>query len=368
MPPAEPCGGIVVAGELGESSGLGEGARILLAALRRLGVPHAGVAAYPGWRGSARRRRGDPAWPAQAALLMHVNAPVLPAALIGLGRRAAAGRRVIGFWNWELPTMPPHWRPALGLVHEVWAPSRFAAAALQTICPGPVRVVPYPVALAPPVAAALDRQAFGLPERAVVVLVSFSLASSFERKNPLGAIAAFRQAFGGRSDRLLLLKVGHVTHYPADLALIQAAIGDTPNIVLETRNFPEADLHALTRCCDIVLSLHRSEGFGLVPAQAMLLGRPVVATDWSATAEFLDAGCAMPIGYRLVPARDPRGVFEAPGAVWADADLGEAADALRTLADSAERRAALGRAATRFDGRGLAAAVASLGFDPAQRA
>ncbi len=92
----------------------------------------------------------------------------------------------------------------------------------------------------------------------------------------------------------------------------------------------------------------------------------MVATDWSATAEFLDHACAVPIGYRLVPARDPRGVFEAPGAVWAEAEVGQAADALRLLAGSPERRTALGRAAfaaasLRLDGRPLRAALDAIG-------
>jgi glycosyltransferase involved in cell wall biosynthesis len=350
--------GVVVGGEIGRSSGLGEGARIMLGALDRLGVSNTGLVT-----GSGLSRR---TLPNHTALVLHVNAPQLPAALIGLGRRALRGRRLVGYWAWELPVVPRDWHAALCHVHEAWVPSRFTAAALEPLMPGRVRVVPHAVALSPPLPSPMDRQAFGLPESTLVVLTSFNLASSFVRKNPLAAIAAFRQAFGDRHDRLLLLKVGHVEHYAADLALIQAAIGDAGNIRLETRMLPDGDMHALTRACDIVLSLHRSEGFGLVPAQAMLLGRPVVATDWSATAEFIDQDCGMPVGYRLVPAVDPRGVFEAPGAVWADADIDQAAIALRTLADDADRRLALGHAArraavSRFDGAGLASALAAIG-------
>ena len=118
---------------------------------------------------------------------------------------------------------------------------------------------------------------------------------------------------------------------------------------------------------DIVLSLHRSEGFGLVPAEAMLLEKPVVATAWSATEEFLDAACAMMVPARLVPARDPRGVFEAPGAVWADPDIEAAAAALRTLASDPDLRRRLGAAARmaalqRFGPAPLAEAVRSLGL------
>ena len=365
--PAPPAAadGVVVGGEIGRASGLGEAARIMAGALGRLGVPHAAIEAGA-FLGRPRTAADPGDWPARAPLVLHVNAPELAAALLRLGRRRLAGRRVIGMWFWELPVAPASWRPAARLVHEVWAPSRFTAAALEALLPGRVRVVPPALALAPPVASQLDRTAFGLPADAVVVLTSFSLASSFARKNPLAAIRAFRRAFGDRTDRLLLLKVGHAEHHAADLRLIRDEIADASNIRLETRMLPDGDMHALTRACDIVLSLHRSEGFGLVPAQAMLLGRPVVATDWSATSEFLDSSCGVPIGYRLVRASDPRGVFEAPGAVWAEADIDQAARELGELAQSAELRDRLGDAArsaarSRFGAAALVAALAAVG-------
>ena len=298
-------------------------------------------------------------------LVLHVNAPLLAASLLRLPRAWRRQRRIIGYWAWELPVASPDWQPATKLVHEIWTPSRFSAAALETLAPGRVRVVPHPIAASPPVPSALGRADFGLPDGAVIVLVSFSLASSFARKNPLAAIEAFRAAFGTRTDRLLLLKILHPAHAPADLQRITEAIAGAPNIRLETRTLPIADSHALTRCADIVLSLHRSEGFGLVPAEAMLLSKPVIATDWSATAEFLDATCGIPVPYRLVPANDPRGVFTAPGAVWADADIEIAADALRRLADDPTERDRLGAAAhdaatARLGTAGLAAALAAL--------
>jgi glycosyltransferase involved in cell wall biosynthesis len=352
---------MIVAGEVGRPSGLGQGARLLAAGLAMLDVPcwtiEAGLFAAA----------AEKTYPAGAPLLLHVNAPVLPASLLRLPRGLMRGRRVIGYWPWELPTVPPSWSAGARFVHEIWAPSRFSATALSVLMPGPVRVVPYPIAVVPPVPSGLVRGDFGLPEGAVVTLVSFSLASSFARKNPLGAVAAFRAAFGDRGDRLLVLKVHGSAEAPGDMAVIADAVAGCGNIRLETRSFPEADNHALTACADIVLSLHRSEGFGLVPAEAMLLGRCVVATDWSATAEFLDASCGVPVPFRLIPARDPRGVFEAPGAVWAEPDIGAAAAALRVLADDAGRRAALGEAArataqARLGLGGLRDAVAALGL------
>lgn len=372
LPPEHTPPGLVIAGELGRASGLGEGARLMLAAARALGLPAAGMEAgiVPGETADEVAALGEGTAPAPGApLVLHVNPPVLPAAALRLGRRTLRGRRVIGYWAWELPVAPPRWRAGLPFVHEIWVPSRFTAAALAPLAASrglALRVVPHPLAAAPPRPSGLRRAAFGIPDDAVLTLVSFSLASSFERKNPLAAIAAHARAFGARPDRILLLKVGKTAHHAADLARLRAAISGLPNIRLETRLLAPADSHALTAMADIVLSLHRSEGFGLVPAEAMMLGRAVVATDWSGTADFLDASSAIPVPYRLVEARDPRGVFEAPGAVWAEADEGAAAAALRALADDPARRAALGaaaavRAQAAFGTAALEAALAACG-------
>jgi glycosyltransferase involved in cell wall biosynthesis len=359
--PPPPRAGVVVAGELTRASGLGEAARLMELAIAGLGVATWQVdtgGAFPG-DGPGLPPPGD--IPDGAPLLLHVNAPVLPWALLRLPRRLVRRRRVIGYWAWELPVVPESWRVGLGFVHEIWAPSRFAADAFRAWVPPQsgiaVRIVPHPVAVVPPEPARLGRADFGLPNAAVIVLVSFSLASSNVRKNPLGAVQAFRAAFGDRTDRILLLKIGSPGHFPEEFAALRAAVAGCPNIRLETRTLPRADSHALTACADIVLSLHRSEGFGLVPAEAMLLGRPVVATGWSGNMDFMDADSAALVGYRLVPARDPRGVFEAPGAVWAEPDIAEAAERLRALADDPVLRAALGA-------RGQAAATARLGPAP----
>ena len=331
-PPAMP--GLAVAGELDRPSGLGEGARLLLHALETLGLP-----IYP-------IRPGDAPAPPGVPLLVVGTAASLPLHLLRLGRAHLRGRLIVGHWSWELPVVPPAWHDGLRFVHRLWAPSEFTAAALRPLRrPGQhdVTVVMHPVAARPPTPSALGRDAFGLPADAVVTLVMFNLGSSFERKNPLAAIAAHRRAFGDRTDRILLLHVGNPHHFPADFARLQAAAGG--NVRLHTRDLSRPDSHALLACADIVLSLHRSEGFGLVPAEAMLLGKPVVATDWSATAEFLDAGCGAPVPARLIPARDPRGVFEAPGALWADPDIAAAAAWLTRLADDPELRHRLGVAA-----------------------
>jgi glycosyltransferase involved in cell wall biosynthesis len=365
-PPA--CGGLAVAGELSALTGLGEGARLMLRALAILGVRNWELDVGPAWRPTAKPVLALlPKLPSGVPLVVHANAPMLPASLMRLPRAMVHGRRVIGYWAWELTKLPPEWAIGASFVHEIWVPSQFTADAMESLRPGRVRVVPHPVAVVPPAPSALDRQAFGLPHDTVVVLTVFNLASSFERKNPYAAIAAFRAAFGDRRDRLLVLKVGHPTHFPSEFAHLAEA-ADAPNIRLDTHDLPPADNHALFAAADIVLSLHRSEAFGLVLAEAMLLSKPVVATGWSGNMEYMDHDSAALVGYRLVAAHDRRGTYDVARAVWADPDLAGAVAHLRRLADDEVERRALGARAreaalSRLGSDQLLDAIKELGLD-----
>ena len=361
--------GIIVAGEFSRTSGLGESARLMLRGLAALGVPAWALDIGPLLPVHRAELELPPsAEPAQgAALVLHVNPPMLPYVLAGLPRRLLRGRRVIGYWAWELPKVPPDWRVGARFVHDAWVPSRFTATAVEPLLPGRVRVVPHPLAAAALQPAALTRDALGLPDSAVVVLVSFNLASSMERKNPLAAVTAFRAAFGDRADRVLLIRCGNPAHFPEDFASLSAAVAGVPNISLDTRRLQPAEVYGVTAAADIVLSLHRSEGFGLVPAEAMLLGRPVIATGWSGNMDFMDPRSSALVGYRLVPAQDVRGLYTVKGAVWAEPAIDEAATWLRRLADDPAARAALGAAGraaaqARLGPAALAAAVESLGL------
>lgn len=299
--------------------------------------------------------------PPGVPLVLHVNAPLLPLALLRLPATVIRDRPIVGYWAWEMAAIPPEWWPATRCVNQVWAPSRFTAAALEPLMPGRVRLVPPALAISPPAPSNASRADFGLPEDAIIVLVSFNLASSLARKNPFAAIAAFRGAFGNRSDRLLLLKVNHPEHAPADYARL-CQMAQAPNIRIETRTLEPGDRHALTACADIVLSLHRGEGFGLVLAEAMLLGKPVIATGWSGNTDFMDSTNAVPVPYRLAPARDDRAVYRG---LWAEPDVAEAAVLLQALADDPTRRRILGERArhsltAKLHGQELGAALSSL--------
>lgn len=333
-PPASSTG-VVIGGEMGRVSGLGEAARVL----------HTGIRTLDADRGTVElgilRRPAPRTLPDDAALILHVNPPSIPPMLARAGPSYLYGRRVIGFWNWELETLPASWRDAARFVHEIWTPSAFTKAAIETVYPGIVRLVPYPLAARDLPIAQPNRAAFDLPADAVVTTVIANLGASFARKNPLAAIAAHHAAFTTRPDRILVLKLAGGAAFPADIARITAAIGSLANIRLIDQTWSGEKLRNLLACSDILLSLHRAEGFGLVPAEAMLRGIAVVATGWSGNLQFMDETSTALVSHRLVPVADPRGDYDHPGARWAEPDIEHAAHWLRTLADNPHQRATL---------------------------
>ena len=208
----------------------------------------------------------------------------MPHALWTLGRARVRGRRIIGYWAWELPRLPDDWNASFRYVHEMWVPSTFTRDAVAAATDKPVHVVPHPI---PDVAPTPNmRGKLGLPADALVVLNVFHLGSAFSRKNPLASVAAFRKAFGDARDRILAIKLIN-NGGPDARRELDAAIAGASNIRVIEGMLPEADMAGLMDAADIVISLHRSEGFGLVPAQAMALGKPVIATAWSGNLDFM---------------------------------------------------------------------------------
>ncbi len=337
-------GPIIVAGFHGSVLGIGEAARSLSATLRSAGfeVIDWDVSALFGHE--RRIEAGDPTPPPAGGgtLIAHMNPPELLQLIALHGAGALNGRRVIGYWAWELEHLPRAWRPAFRHVDEVWAPSRFTAQAVEEVAPAnlTVRVLPHPLA---PTDFAPDRARFDLPQDAVVVLSAFDLRSTLARKNPLAAIEAFKRAVGASPKALLVLKTVGADAASPLFAQVKTAIGDAANIRLFNGVLSPDDRDRLVASADIILSLHRSEGFGLWLAEGMLAGKPVVATAWSGNMDFMTPKAAALIPARLVAVDDRQGMYA--GGRWADADLAAAEARLAELINDVEARRAMGAAA-----------------------
>jgi len=284
-------------------------------------------------------------------LIVALNPDVAIHALAKLGKEKLRNRKVIGYWVWELEVVPRFWKLAGRWAHEIWTPSSFSAQALKKLFDVPVHVVPHPVALLPPPTMteerrAKGREALGVSKTAFVAIQSFSLASSLTRKNAIGAISVFVAAFHDQPDARLILRHLSGDRFPDSLQrLREAAQVAGPQIILRPAGEGLEDLHDLYAACDVYISLHRTEGFGLNLAEVMMAGRPLIATKWSGNLDFMDSKCVALINADLVPLDDPDKVYTQKAARWAEPQADEAIRWLRTLAENPEQRTEFARAA-----------------------
>jgi len=260
-----------------------------------------------------------------------VNANETVGLLDGLGPDRTSGRYTIGFWFWELSRFPAAWLPAIDRVDEIWAASAFVRETIVAATSKPVSTVGLVVDATP--GRAYSRREFGLRDDAFTFLFTFNFNSYAARKNPIGLITAFRDAFPRRNDGVaLVLKPSNVDRVGDRMRPLLAAIDGDPRITVIDRYLARDEIFGLESVVDSYVSLHRSEGFGLGLAEAMFLGKPVIGTAYSGNLAFMNASNSFLLDYQLVPV----GAGEYPypeGQVWAEPDRDQAIEVMRRLVD-----------------------------------
>lgn len=281
--------------------------------------------------------------------LYSVNADQLGQVIDHLGERVSSSAHRIMMPFWELEEFPAAWHEAFSRVEEIWAPTRFIQAALVRATDKPVHHMPLLLDFDTDGIVA-DRAKFGLPDKRFLFFFAFDYFSFVERKNPHGSVEAFRRAFAGRDDVALVIKTQNFAAHcaasgdDADARALHDLIEGDPRCILIDATLSRADTLSLIASCDAVVSLHRSEGLGLLVAEAMALGRPVIATDYSATNDLLTPATGWPVDFRLVPVKAGQYPFH-EGQIWAEPDPSHAAWQMRRVVADAEDREARVRAA-----------------------
>ena len=368
-PPIPVDGPLVVAGFFTTASGVGTSARACVSGLQNVGVDPICIdlsAAFGQADMSSAavstlvRPPPLPSTPS-GTLILHANAPETERALFELGAFRPRKWRLIGYWAWEQSRAPASWARPSRRLSEIWTPSTFVASALDGVAEAPVKVVPHFVdadGINPSDAEIAEMRArLGLSDETTMCLAMADGRSSFVRKNLIGAVEIFKHAVDDRTKAVLVLKTRNLTEFPSYRAELSDAVGSRDDIKIFDEALSEANRNALLGATDILLSPHRAEGFGLVLAEAMALGKPVLATKYSGNLSFMDDASAMLVESPITPAIDASGVYGEAYGSWADPDIAAFSAALRDLLGYRRLRAELGDAGRRrvrktLNGRG----------------
>ncbi|MGO1118616.1 glycosyltransferase [Rhodovibrionaceae bacterium A322] len=254
------------------------------------------------------------------------------------------GRYNIGYWPWELAEWPEPWLPVFDLMDEIWASSAFTQGAYKAATDIPVRYLPLGVTVE--TVANLPRAAFDLPEEDYCFLFMFDFNSFMSRKNPLAVLRAFQQAFpppkegekpADHEKVRLVFKVQNAKPDNRHWLDFQRRCAGDPRISFQTETMDKEKVLGLINTCDALVSLHRSEGFGRTLAEAFLLGKDVIATDYSGNVDFLDETNSYPVRYRLKELAEGD-YFFGKGQKWADANIQHAAEHLRSSYENRNRK------------------------------
>ncbi len=260
----------------------------------------------------------------------------------------------IASWYWELPELPWDFIPSVLKVDEIWVAAEYVQHIFRRVVNKPVTIIPAVITGEP--SDAFDRRHFGLPDRSVLYFFNFDASSSYARKNPIGIIRAFERAFAAHergTAATLVIKVMRLHWFP-DLERFLRREMRKVNGILMVDDLSHSEMTSLINCIDVYVSLHRCEGFGMGMAEAMRMGKPLIATAYSANVDFCTADNCLQVGYDLVQISDEDHKYHTAmtglyreGQYWANPDVDQAARWMRYLYDRPLERTRLGEVARR---------------------
>lgn len=238
----------------------------------------------------------------------------------------------IGYWAWELAELPDAYCAGLDMFQEIWTMSSFCTNTLEKRVAVPVLTVPL---YANPDKAVIEsgRDYFNIDKDAFLFMFAYDCNSYVSRKNPQAAVQAFLKAFSPEDRHVgLVLKLVYPERFKEHIEELLEILSPYHNIYYIDKYLTDDEMRTLLQISDTFVTLHRSEGFGLLPLEAMSLGTPVISTEWSGNMEYMNHMNTALVGYHMIPVDGQyAGSTPGDGLMWADADIDEAAAYMRRM-------------------------------------
>jgi len=194
---------------------------------------------------------------------------------------------------WELDRIPNSKLKDLAAFDEIIAPSNFIAETLSNFLGKSIRTIHQPVLIPKNVVPN------SINDGILRVYGAVDFDSFVARKNPLGILKAFQAAFSDKYDDVeLILKVRGGNDLGAR-HILQSAVCSDHRIKIIDKTLNRDEMNFLSDACNVYLSMHRSEGFGFGPAEALAAEKIVVSTDYGGTCDFITKKTGYPIDFKL---------------------------------------------------------------------
>ena len=240
--------------------------------------------------------------------------------------------------QWELEYFPKEYEVIKYLMDRVCSISTFSADAIGRTLNENVSVIPLPFNTdIQPISSLNKRSPY-------TFYFAFDGNSFISRKNPLSVVTSFQNAFTNNENVALVIKVMNSTC--GDLwneCLRKASIDKRITII--DKMLSKQDYMTLVENTDCVVSLHRSEGFGRIIAESMLLEKPVIVSNYSGNTDYNSDENAFLVQGQMVP------LFEGDyhlyqGNNWFEPNVTDASEKMKFVYNNqeiAKEKAKLGR-------------------------
>jgi glycosyltransferase involved in cell wall biosynthesis len=236
---------------------------------------------------------------------------------------ALRNKYVVSYCVWEASELPIKYQRSLELVQEVWTCSEYCLNIIQKHRPYVFRI---------PHAIERDKSSHDIDDAIIRRLISFDPHNYYflcigrtlgSRKNLNELVRVFEATASSMPNARLIIK-----GLPQDPTLKS----HDQRVIYLPMIFSESQINALYKAADVYVSPHHSEGWGLTLSDAILFGKPVVATGYSGNLEFMNHDNSFLIRFteELIREDELFGLFT-PQMKWAEPDSRHLEDILTSL-------------------------------------
>ncbi|KAG7389363.1 hypothetical protein PHYPSEUDO_010491 [Phytophthora pseudosyringae] len=266
----------------------------------------------------------------------------------------------VGRTMFETDRVPKGWPDRMNKMDEVWVPTKFQEKVFVDggVRPEAVKVVPEVVDVdffdPRKVDKVYDLAGEAAFEVTATTTVFLSIFKWEERKAWRVLLKAYFQAFTADEDVVLVLLTNgyHSTSSSADdfmkvidefaLEAVGKKLDELPHVHVLPPHVPQESMPSLYKAANAFVLPSRGEGWGRPHVEAMAMERPVIATFWSGTTEYMTEENSYPLNIDgLIEITE--GAFR--GHMWADPSVKHLQELLRRIKEHPEEAVAKGKQA-----------------------